>query len=218
MTEFDKALVFTDLYTCNRLNAWAPDQYSGIEISVKDLNRVDEVSGALIKLVNRKTDAYGGSYVTMTIQELYPQIFCLAQPFWTSMWVILALMVSVAGFTMISGLLIIILERTNFIGIMKALGATNRGIRHIFLYFAVFVMGKAIALGKYNRNRHSGSSALYRNVPFGCVDILCGFGTGLVQSRLCTGYQCGYFGDMRVVAYRSEFLGFPYPSGSVYSF
>ena len=63
LTEFDKALVFTDLYTCNRLNAWAPDQYSGIEISVKDLNRVDEVSGALIKLVNRKTDAYGGSYL-----------------------------------------------------------------------------------------------------------------------------------------------------------
>ncbi len=161
LTEFDKALVFTDLYTCNRLNAWAPDQYSGIEISVKDLNRVDEVSGALIKLVNRKTDAYGGSYVTMTIQELYPSYF---------------------------------------------------------LVFCRVRHGERIALGKYNRNRHSGSSALYRSIPFGCVDILCGFGTGLVQSRVCTGYQCGYFGDMRVVAYRSEFLGFPYPSGSVYSF
>lgn len=147
LTEFDKALVFTDLYTCNRLNAWAPDQYSGIEISVKDLNRVDEVSGALIKLVNRKTDAYGGSYVTMTIQELYPQIFAWLSLLDVNVWVILALMVSVAGFTMISGLLIIILERTNFIGIMKALGATNRGIRHIFLYFAVFVMVKGLLWG-----------------------------------------------------------------------
>lgn len=88
MTEFDKALVFTDLYTCNRLNAWAPDQYSGIEISVKDLNRVDEVSGALIKLVNRKTDAYGGSYVTMTIQELYPQIFAWLSLLDVNVWVI----------------------------------------------------------------------------------------------------------------------------------
>ena len=60
---------------------------------------------------------------------------------------ILALMVSVAGFTMVSGLLIIILERTNFIGVMKALGATNRGIRHIFLYFSVFVIGKGLLWG-----------------------------------------------------------------------
>ena len=108
---------------------------------------MDEVSGALIKLVNRKTDAYGGSYVTMTIQELYPQIFAWLSLLDVNVWVILALMVSVAGFTMISGLLIIILERTNFIGIMKALGATNRSIRHIFLYFAVFVMGKGLLWG-----------------------------------------------------------------------
>ena len=83
----------------------------------------------------------------MTIQELYPQIFAWLSLLDVNVWVILALMVSVAGFTMISGLLIIILERTNFIGIMKALGATNRGIRHIFLYFAVFVMGKGLLLG-----------------------------------------------------------------------
>ena len=83
----------------------------------------------------------------MTIQELYPQIFAWLSLLDVNVWVILALMVSVAGFTMISGLLIIILERTNFIGIMKALGATNRGIRHIFLYFAVFVMGKGLLWG-----------------------------------------------------------------------
>ncbi len=147
LTEFDKALAFTDLYTCNRLNAWNPDQYSGIEIAVKDLSRVDEVASALSKKVNRRTDAYGGSYVAMTIQELYPQIFAWLSLLDVNVWVILALMVSVAGFTMISGLLIIILERTNFIGIMKALGATNCGIRHIFLYFALFVMGKGLLWG-----------------------------------------------------------------------
>ena len=104
----------------------APDQYSGMEIAVKDLDRVDEVASVLVKRMNRETDAYGGSYVAMTIQELYPQIFAWLSLLDVNVWVILALMVSVAGFTMISGLLIIILERTNFIGIMKALGATNR--------------------------------------------------------------------------------------------
>ena len=64
-----------------------------------------------------------------------------------NVWVILALMVAVAGFTMVSGLLIIILERTNFIGIMKALGASTRSIRHIFLYFALFVMGRGLLWG-----------------------------------------------------------------------
>ena len=58
LTEFDKALVFTDLYTCNRLNAWAPDQYSGIEISVKDLNRVDEVSGLSLIHISEPTRPY----------------------------------------------------------------------------------------------------------------------------------------------------------------
>lgn len=147
MSDFDKTLVFTDLYTCNRLNGWETDQYGGVEIAVKDFSQTDLVAGQLVKMVNRQTDAYGATYVTMTIQELYPQIFAWLSLLDVNVWVILALMVAVAGFTMISGLLIIILERTNFIGIMKALGATNSGIRHIFLCFSVFVIGKGLFWG-----------------------------------------------------------------------
>ncbi|MCD8318205.1 MAG: ABC transporter permease [Paraprevotella sp.] len=147
LTEFDKVFAFTDLYACNRLNAWEADQYSCLEIRVKDFEQLDQVTSALVQHVNRKVDAYGGSYVAMNIRELYPQIFDWLDLLDVNVWVILALMVAVAGFTMISGLLILILERTNFIGIMKALGSTNRGIRHIFLYFSVFVIGKGLLWG-----------------------------------------------------------------------
>ena len=147
LSEFDDAMVFTDLYTCNRLNAWEPDQYSGLEVSVADFGLLDNVTGKLVNMVNRQTDAYGASYIAMNIEELYPQIFAWLSLLDVNVWVILALMVSVAGFTMVSGLLIIILERTNFIGVMKALGATNRSIRHIFLYFSLFVIGKGLLWG-----------------------------------------------------------------------
>ncbi len=147
LTEFDDVMVFTDLYTCKHLNAWDTDRYSGMEIAVEEPGRTEEVAGALAKRLNRETDAYGGSYVAMTIRELYPQMFAWLDLLNVNVWVILALMVSVAGFTMVSGLLIIILERTNFIGIMKALGASDRGIRHVFLYFAVFVLGRGMLWG-----------------------------------------------------------------------
>ncbi len=147
LTEFDQALVFTDIYTCNKLNGWEHDQFSGLEIAVNRLDELDKVTRSLVERVNRQTDVYGGSYVAMSIRELYPQIFAWLNLLDVNVWVILALMVSVAGFTMISGLLIIILERTNFIGIMKALGATDRSIRRIFLTFAVFVIGKGVLWG-----------------------------------------------------------------------
>ena len=64
-----------------------------------------------------------------------------------NVWIILALMVAVAGFTMVSGLLIIILERTQMIGILKALGARNKTIRHTFLWFAAFIIGQGLLWG-----------------------------------------------------------------------
>lgn len=147
LTEFDKALVYTDLYTCNRLNNWEPEQYSGLEITVNNFEEVDNVAASLIGKVNRREDTQAMSCSVMTIRDLYPQIFAWLDLLDMNVWVILILMVAVAGFTMISGLLIIILERTNFIGIMKALGATNRSMRHIFLYFATFVIGKGLLWG-----------------------------------------------------------------------
>ena len=97
--------------------------------------------------INRTTDAYGATYSSKTIRELNPQIFSWLDLLDLNVWIILALMISVAGITMISGLLIIILERTSMIGTLKALGARNRSIRKTFLWFAVLVIGRGLLIG-----------------------------------------------------------------------
>ena len=78
---------------------------------------------------------------------MYPQIFAWLDLLDVNVWVILILMTGVAGFTMISGLLIIILERTNMIGVLKALGADNTSVRKIFLSFAFFLIRKGMLWG-----------------------------------------------------------------------
>jgi lipoprotein-releasing system permease protein len=97
--------------------------------------------------VNRQTDQYGETYTSKTIHELNPQIFSWLELLDLNVWIILALMIAVASVTMISGLLIIILERTAMIGVLKALGARNKTIRHTFLWFAVFMVGKGMLIG-----------------------------------------------------------------------
>ena len=84
---------------------------------------------------------------SQTIYEAYPQVFSWLELLNINVWIILALMVCVAGFTMISGLLIIILERTQMIGVLKAIGARNSTIRHTFLWFAAFIIGQGLLLG-----------------------------------------------------------------------
>lgn len=147
LTQYDKSVCFTDLYTTVRLNKWEPDQVGGAEIIVKDFGKLNEVEDLFVEKINRKTDAYGETYSSETIQETNPQIFSWLDLLDLNVWIILALMLCVAGFTMISGLLIIILERTGMIGVLKALGARNKTIRHTFLWFAVFIIGWGVIIG-----------------------------------------------------------------------
>ena len=147
LTQYDKTICFTDLYTAVRLNGWNNDQVTGAEIIVNDFNKVNDVEDILVSKVNRTTDSYGETYSSETIQESNPQIFSWLDLLDLNVWIILALMLCVAGFTMISGLLIIILERTNMIGVLKALGAKNKTIRKTFLWFTVFIIGKGMIIG-----------------------------------------------------------------------
>jgi lipoprotein-releasing system permease protein len=98
-------------------------------------------------MINATIDNSLHTMSTKTIFEAYPQIFTWLELLDLNVWIILALMVCVAGFTMISGLLIIILERTRMIGILKALGARNKTIRHTFLWFAAFIIGQGLFWG-----------------------------------------------------------------------
>ncbi len=147
MTRFDENLCFTDLHTVRRLNGWETDLCNGAEITVEDFDRLQETADAFIEHVNRQTDSLGNTYSSQTIYEAYPQVFNWLELLDINVWIILALMVCVAGFTMISGLLIIILERTQMIGVLKALGARNKTVRHIFLWFSVFIIGQGLVLG-----------------------------------------------------------------------
>ncbi|MDE5571418.1 MAG: ABC transporter permease [Prevotella sp.] len=147
MTQFDQTLCFTDYRIPIRLNGWEQDQCSGAEILVKDFDRLDETAQQVMRLVNHDSDRYGETFTSQTIHEAYPQIFSWLELLDINVWIILVLMVCVAGFTMVSGLLIIILERTQMIGLLKALGARNATIRHTFLWFAAFIISQGLLLG-----------------------------------------------------------------------
>ena len=147
MSQFDNALCFTDLYTTRKVNAWEEGQCSGAELTVNDFSNLETTAQNVVEKINRKTDRYGDVMTSQTIYEAYPQIFSWLSLLDINVWIILVLMICVAGFTMISGLLIIILERTQMIGTLKALGANNSSIRHIFLWFATFVIGRGVLLG-----------------------------------------------------------------------
>ncbi len=147
LTQFDEALCLTDLYTTNKLNKWEEGQCTGAELTVADFSRLDETAERVIDKVNRTSDSMGNTMMSRTIHEAYPQIFNWLELLDINVWIILALMVCVASFTMISGLLIIILERTQMIGILKALGARTSTIRHTFLWFSVFILGRGLLIG-----------------------------------------------------------------------
>jgi len=147
LTRFDKTICFCDLYTSVKLNGWEEGQVSGTELTVNDYNLLKETEDDVVRKVNRTTDKYGQTFSSSTVEQMNPQIFTWLDLLDLNVWIILALMICVAGITMISGLLIIILERTNMIGVMKALGARNRTIRHTFLWFAVFIIGRGMLWG-----------------------------------------------------------------------
>lgn len=147
LTQYDNVICYIDLYTAVKLNGWEHDQVSGAEVAVEDFSKVLETEDIYIDKVNRQVDEYGETYSSKTIRELNPQIFSWLDLLDMNVWIILALMIAVAAVTTISGLLIIILERTTMIGILKALGARNHTIRHTFLWFATFMIGKGLLIG-----------------------------------------------------------------------
>jgi len=147
-TEYDDRFFITDLYTASRLNNWKDrDLVSGMELRISPDASLEQCADEVSSVINRQTDRYGNAYLAQSIEQLYPSIFAWLEVLDTNVVVILVLMLGVAGFTMISGLLILILERTNMIGILKALGTPDLTIRRIFLYFSAFLILKGLFWG-----------------------------------------------------------------------
>ena len=147
LNQYDELVCFADLYTVIKLNGWEDDQVSGAEIMVHDFSKVNEVESHFIKKVNKTEDRHGETYSSQTIRDINPQIFSWLDLLDLNVLIIIILMVAVASVTMISGLLIIILECTNMIGMLKALGCRNGSIRRIFLWFSAFVIGRGMIIG-----------------------------------------------------------------------
>ena len=147
MTRFDSQLCFTDLYAVNKLNGWFEDQCSGAELLVEDFDRLEDTEMEVVNTVNRSQDRYSQTLSSHTIHDAYPQVFSWLELLDINVWIILGLMICLAVITMITGLLIIILERTSMIGTLKALGARNKSIRHTFLWFAAFVISQGLIIG-----------------------------------------------------------------------
>lgn len=146
-SEYDNLFLLTDINLVNRLNGWEPTQVSGMELQVRDYDKLEDITYEIALDTDNQRDKFGGTYFVRSIEQLNPQIFAWLDLLDLNVWVILFLMIGVAGFTMISGLLIIIIERTNMIGILKALGANNFTIRKTFLWFSVFLIGKGMLWG-----------------------------------------------------------------------
>ncbi len=140
LTEYDNLYLLTDLFLVNRLNNWNKSQASGLELELVDDSNLDETTWLL---ANR----LGKQYCVRNMKQLNPQIFSWLNILDMNIWVILALMTGVAGFTIIAGLLIIIIEHTAMIGILKSLGAPSKLIRHIFLWLSVFLVGRGMVWG-----------------------------------------------------------------------
>lgn len=146
-TEYDNLFLITDMFTVNRLNQWEPNQVTGVELLLHPDVSLEEYTYSLADSLSRITDEYGQRYCVRNVEQLNPQITAWLDILDVNIWVILVLMIGVSGFTMISGLQIIIIERTSMIGILKSLGCNDMTIRKTFLWFAVFLIGKGMLWG-----------------------------------------------------------------------
>jgi len=140
LEEFDKLYVLCDIAHIQKLNKWDKDQVGGFEVFIDDFDDLDKMGKLVYETIGYKINS-------KTIKQLYPEIFEWLQLQDMNVIIILALMVLVAGITMVSTLLILILERTNMIGVLKALGTKNMSIRKIFIYNAVYIIGKGLLWG-----------------------------------------------------------------------
>lgn len=147
LTQYDNTICFTDLHAVAKLNGWPADVAGGAELTINNFEQLDDVERTVIVKVNRTTDHYGNTFASKTIKEVSPQIFSWLSLLDLNVWIILAIMMCVAAVTMISGLLIIILERTQMIGLLKALGAGNATVRHTFMWFSAFIIGRGLLWG-----------------------------------------------------------------------
>jgi len=138
--EFDKTFVIADITQIQRLNKWKENQVGGFEVFTKDFKKLEETGTQVYMQTDSTLDAN-------TIIQQYPSIFEWLSLFDFNIALIIGIMIVVAGINMITALLVLILERTQMIGMLKALGSTDWSVRKIFLYNAAYLILKGLFWG-----------------------------------------------------------------------
>lgn len=147
MSEMDRLFILGDIELVRQLNHWKASQASGIEVSVDDLKHLHEAADCVYFATANRLDEAGNAFYTQTLEQLNPQIFGWLDLLDMNVVIIIALMLAVSGFSIITGLIILILESITLIGTLKALGADNRFVRRIFIYEAILLVGKGMLWG-----------------------------------------------------------------------
>ena len=138
--DFDKNLVFVDLKQIQKLNYWQPNEVAGYEVFLNDFEQLDNS-------LENLNDVVGYDYTVASVKQLQASIFSWLEMIDVNAIIIITLMVLVAAINMISALLILILERTNMIGILKALGMANANVRRIFFQISLQLLVRGLLIG-----------------------------------------------------------------------
>ncbi len=138
--EFDNAYIIGDIKHVQRLNNWNENQVGKVEVMINDFNDLERVATSIYKIIPYNLNV-------ITVKERYPQIYNWLGLLDMNVSVILTLLILVAAITMVSTLLIIIIERTNMVGVLKALGMRNRSVRKVFLYKASSIIIRGMIWG-----------------------------------------------------------------------
>ena len=147
MVEMDKVFVLGHIDMVRRLSEWDMEQVSGLEIMVDDLRHLSEVTEKVYFATANRLDKDGNTLYTQNLQQLNPQIFGWLDLLDMNVIIIIVLMLCVSGFSIITGLIILILDSISLIGTLKALGANDQFVRRIFVYQALMLIGKGILWG-----------------------------------------------------------------------
>ncbi len=147
MSEMDKVFVLGDIALVRQLNAWKENQVSGIEVLVDDLRQLENTTHDVYFLTANRLDENGNALYTQNLQQLNPNIFGWLDLLDMNVVIIIILMLCVSGFSIVTGLIILILDSVQLIGTLKALGADNQFVRRIFIYQAIMLIGKGMLWG-----------------------------------------------------------------------
>lgn len=166
MAEFDKIFILADIRHIQRLNGWTSTQVTGFEALVNNFDQIDRISLDIEEIVAFRFLSDGSRLKVQNIKEKYPQIFDWLGLQDINVIILLVLMLAVAGINMISGLLIVVLERTSIIGVLKALGAENQSVRKIFLIHSGHIIAKGLFWGNL-----VGITLAYLQMEFGFIKL-----------------------------------------------